>query len=54
MGAIIFFVFWVMLILVAVVMLEELFLETFLEVDYKKHSLFYKYIVKRFYNCDEE
>lgn len=24
-----------------------------LELDYKKHSLFYKHIVKRIYNVDE-
>lgn len=36
------------------IVIEGVLLQLILEVNYKKHSLFYKYIFKHIYNLDKE
>lgn len=36
------------------VLIEAAFLRLFMEVDYKKYSLFYRYILKWFYKFDKD
>lgn len=46
--------FLVFFLFVSIAFLEAFMLQVLLGVNYKKHSLFYKNIFKRFYKLDED
>lgn len=46
--------FLVFFLFVSIAFLEAFMLQVLLGVDYKKHSLFYKKLFRRFYKLDED
>lgn len=50
MGEILLFVYF----FIFVALIEAAFLSAFMKVDYKKYSLFYRYILKWFYKFDKD